>query len=129
MYRMDLASRVSYTLLWGRGWVAAIVYRGPMATFFLWAISIHDFKLFPFDRELSDDFGLIIVGLVHATRFITASFALLFLSSIRRFQFASHPFVKCHLLQVNFPGRNLPHGITRLLPLGRINLLICIFMS
>ena len=52
-----LASRVSYTLSLGRGWVAAIVYRGPMAKFFSRTISLHDFELYPFDRELSYDFS------------------------------------------------------------------------
>ena len=41
--------------------VAAIVYGGPMAKFFSWTIFIHDFELYPFDRELSDDFVQILV--------------------------------------------------------------------
>ena len=44
--------------------MAAIVYRGPMAEFFSWTISIHDFELYPFDRELFYDFGEIIVRLM-----------------------------------------------------------------
>ena len=31
-------------------------HRGPMAKFFSWTISIHDFELYPFDKELSYDF-------------------------------------------------------------------------
>ena len=49
MYGMDLATKVSYISLWGRGWMAAIVNKGPMAKFFSWTISIYDFELFPFD--------------------------------------------------------------------------------
>ena len=47
--------------------VAAIVYRGPMAKFFSWTIFTHDFELYPFDRELSYDFGWVVVMLIQAT--------------------------------------------------------------
>ena len=44
--------------------MAAIVYRGPIAKFFSWTIFIHDFELYPFDRELSYDFGWVVVMLI-----------------------------------------------------------------
>ena len=44
--------------------MAAIVYRGPMAKFFSWTIFTHDFELYPFDRELSYDFGWVVVMLL-----------------------------------------------------------------
>ena len=47
--------------------MAAIVYRGPMAKLFLWTIFTHDFELYRFDRELSYDFGQMIVGLLWNT--------------------------------------------------------------
>ena len=48
--------------------MAAIVYRGPMAKFFSWTIFLHDFELYPFDRELSYDFGWVVVMLITEAR-------------------------------------------------------------
>ena len=42
--------------IWDMRGVAAIVYRGPMAKFFSWTSFMHDFELYPSDRELSYDF-------------------------------------------------------------------------
>ena len=47
----------------GRG-VAAIVYLGPIAKFLRWIVYVHDFELYPFDRELFADFSFVIVRLV-----------------------------------------------------------------
>ena len=47
--------------------------------------------------------------------------------SINEYDLVNHDKFNNHI--VNFPGRNLSQGITRLPLLGRINLLIWIFMS
>ena len=57
MYGIDLGLKVFLYFIMEKEWVAAIVYRGPMAKFFSWTISIHGFELYPFERELSDDLG------------------------------------------------------------------------
>ena len=44
--------------------MATIVYRGLIAKFFSWTIFVHDFELYPFDRELSYDFVQILVMLL-----------------------------------------------------------------
>ena len=46
--------------------MAAAIFKGLRTKFLLWFICEHDFESYPSDRELSYDYGLTLVMLIHS---------------------------------------------------------------